>query len=149
MTREAQRPFAHRHGARQHAMPRAAINFLVRLHQHAVVEKRQTRGLHHFAVRDDRRRERHVVALPFTGWTTRVHQRRRLRVDGCALPIRRPLLVEGIKNLNLVEAVDEDAAVALIVPGPLEVGGRLPFQMQLKAAEFPDKKVRSTKPMKK
>ena len=100
------------------------------------MEKRQPRRLHHLARREHGRGEGEVVALPFAGRTARIHQRRRLRVDGCALPIRRPLLVEGIKNLNLVEAVDEDAAVALIGPSPLEVRGRLPFEVKLEAAEL-------------
>jgi len=47
-----------------------------------------------------------------------------------------PLHVVGVEDLDFIKPVNQHAVVALIIPRPLEVGGRQPFQMQLKAPEL-------------
>ena len=135
MARQRQRPFTHRDRPWQHQMAGASVNFLGEMHEHAIVQQSETGGLHHFAVCENRRGENQIVALPFAGRTAGIHERRSLAIDGGALTIGRPLLGEGIEDLDFVEAVNNYTVVTAIVPGSFEVRGRLPFQMKLDAAK--------------
>src|SRR5262249_35856264 len=91
---------------------RGAEDLLLLVGQHAVVEDRDGRGLLHLAVLVVGGVEDDVVGLPLAGLAGGIDQRRPLAVErgGLAVGIRGILV--AVEDLDLVAAVQEDAAVA-------------------------------------
>src|SRR6185436_1166739 len=117
-------------------MVRRPIDFLVQMHEHAIVKESNMRRLDYAVAIDERRREYHVVALPLSGRAANVHERWCLSIDRSALAVRRPLLVERVEDLNLVHSVNHHAVVATVFPRAHIIRRSPPFEMQLETSEL-------------
>lgn len=76
-----------------------------------------------------------VEALPFTGFTARVHYRDMLLVNARRLAVRISAIVVGIEDLNLVPSLKEHSAIAAILSFALDLRGRTPLDVKLAIAK--------------
>src|SRR6187401_345287 len=116
-------------------MTRGAVDFLVQMHERAVVKHGDACGLRYLRTIRHGGGKSDVVALPFTGRTADIYERRCLAINCGALAVRRPLLVERVEDLNLVKSVNGHAVVPAVVPRSIVTGGHHPFDVKLKAPE--------------
>src|SRR6266481_5955022 len=117
-------------------MPGRAGQLNVILHEHAVVEGGDARGPQKFtgsvetrAVKDD------VVDLPLARRSRSVHLRRKLPVNGRGLAIGISFTLIRVEHLHLVNAVQEDSAVAAILVLALWRVWLCKFNVELAIAE--------------
>src|SRR6185437_3174465 len=120
-----------------HALERNVI-----LHQHAIMKRSYISRCGERAIAPERRRRpHHVVRLPLTGLSRRVHKRRVLLVDARSLSVDVRLVVVRVHDLQLVSANRRDSqehpAVAAILTGPRDPNGNAPFDVQLIVPETP------------
>ena len=85
---------------------RLALQLEVILHQDAVKQDCDVCGSFQRAVCVECwRSPHHIVALPLTGLSTRVHQRNTLLVDAAGLPVDVSLVVIRIEDLQLISGI--------------------------------------------
>ena len=118
-------------------MRRRAVNLLVVLHQHAVLQNRNARIRDAFAgFVEFRRGEENIVRLPVAGRNASVDERRRLTVNRTAGTVRVVVDFVRVENLDFVGALENDAVVPLVAPVAFEVRRALPFEVKLERAEL-------------
>jgi hypothetical protein len=110
--------------------------FDVILYEHAIVQNRESRWTQKFsgsiktwAVKND------VVDLPLTRRARGVHKGRELTIDGSRLAIGVGFTLVGVEDLDFVETVKKDAAIAAILIFALRRIGLGEFDVKLAVAE--------------
>ena len=86
---------------------RGAVDLLVVVHEHAVVQHGDIRRLDEFAVLEDRGEEHDVVGLPPSGCSAGVHQRGGLPVDAGGLDVTRRGFKYGLTKTDTWDAYEE------------------------------------------
>src|SRR5437899_1487409 len=75
--------------------------------------------------------ENDVIALPLARFAARIDERGGVAIKSASLAVEIGLVAVAIEHLNLVAALEIDAAVASSLTVAFHFGGRGPFDMQL------------------